>query len=152
MSSNTVLEVKELCKYFDVKGGIKGKQRVLAVDGISFEVKKGETFGLVGESGCGKSTLGRTILRIYEPTKGKIFFEGQDISGLSRKKMHAYRRKLQMFPGSLRVAESQIYGRGDYRGADGDSPYVYAGKAKAEGAGAAGDCRSEAGPYPQISP
>ena len=96
MSSNTVLEVKELCKYFDVKGGIKGKQRVLAVDGISFEVKKGETFGLVGESGCGKSTLGRTILRIYEPTKGKIFFEGQDISGLSRKKMHAYRRKLQM--------------------------------------------------------
>ena len=96
MSSNTVLEVKDLCKYFDVKGGMKGKQRVLAVDGISFQVRKGETFGLVGESGCGKSTLGRTILRIYEPTKGKIFFEGQDISGLSRKKMHPYRRKLQM--------------------------------------------------------
>ena len=85
--SKNVLEVKNLCKYFDVNRGMKGAQKVIAVDGISFEVKKGETFGLVGESGCGKSTLGRTILRIYEPTKGEIVFEGEDISRLSRKKM-----------------------------------------------------------------
>ena len=82
--SENVLEVKKLCKYFDVNRGMKGAQKVIAVDGISFEVKKGETFGLVGESGCGKSTLGRTILRIYEPTKGEIVFEGEDISRLSR--------------------------------------------------------------------
>ena len=61
--SENVLEVKNLCKYFDVNRGMKGAQKVIAVDGISFEVKKGETFGLVGESGCGKSTLGRTILQ-----------------------------------------------------------------------------------------
>ena len=94
--SENVLEVKNLCKYFDVNRGMKGAQKVIAVDGISFEVKKGETFGLVGESGCGKSTLGRTILRIYEPTKGEIVFEGEDISKLSRKKMLPYRQKLQM--------------------------------------------------------
>ena len=94
--SENVLEVKDLCKYFDVNRGMKGAQKVIAVDGISFEVKKGETFGLVGESGCGKSTLGRTILRIYEPTKGEIVFEGEDISRLSRKKMLPYRQKLQM--------------------------------------------------------
>ena len=94
--SENVLEVKNLCKYFDVNRGMKGAQKVIAVDGISFEVKKGETFGLVGESGCGKSTLGRTILRIYEPTKGEIVFEGEDISWLSRKKMLPYRQKLQM--------------------------------------------------------
>lgn len=94
--SENVLEVKNLCKYFDVNRGMKGAQKVIAVDGISFEVKKGETFGLVGESGCGKSTLGRTILRIYEPTKGEIVFEGEDISRLSRKKILPYRQKLQM--------------------------------------------------------
>lgn len=94
--SENVLEVKNLCKYFDVNRGMKGAQKVIAVDDISFEVKKGETFGLVGESGCGKSTLGRTILRIYEPTKGEIVFEGEDISKLSRKKMLPYRQKLQM--------------------------------------------------------
>ena len=59
--SENVLEVKNLCKYFDVNRGMKGAQKVIAVDGISFEVKKGETFGLVGESGCGKSTLAGCI-------------------------------------------------------------------------------------------
>ena len=91
--SENVLEVKNLCKYFDVNRGMKGAQKVIAVDGISFEVKKGETFGLVGESGCGKSTLGRTILRIYEPTKGEIVFEGEDISRLSRRNFALYNFK-----------------------------------------------------------
>ena len=91
--SENVLEVKNLCKYFDVNRGMKGAQKVIAVDGISFEVKKGETFGLVGESGCGKSTLGRTILRIYEPTKGEIVFEGEDILKLKEKQKAVFRRR-----------------------------------------------------------
>ena len=91
--SENVLEVKNLCKYFDVNRGMKGAQKVIAVDGISFEVKKGETFGLVGESGCGKSTLGRTILRIYEPTNGEIVFEGEDILKLKEKQKAVFRRR-----------------------------------------------------------
>lgn len=90
-----VLEVKRLTKFFEVNRGMK-PQIVQAVNDISFEVKKGETFGLVGESGCGKSSLGRTILRIYEPTKGEILFDGKDITKLSRKQMLPYRQKLQM--------------------------------------------------------
>ena len=72
------------------------KEKIRAIDGVSFYVCRGEMVGIVGESGCGKSTLGRTILRIYEPTKGEIVFEGEDISWLSRKKMLPYRQKLQM--------------------------------------------------------
>ncbi|WP_022757716.1 ABC transporter ATP-binding protein [Butyrivibrio fibrisolvens] len=90
-----VLEVKRLTKFFEVNRGVK-TQVVQAVNDISFEVKKGETFGLVGESGCGKSSLGRTILRIYEPTNGEILFDGKDITKLSRKQMLPYRQKLQM--------------------------------------------------------
>lgn len=90
-----VLEVKNLSKYFQVNRGMK-PQIVQAVNDISFQIKKGETLGLVGESGCGKSSLGRTILRIYEPTKGQILFKGEDISKLSRKQMLPYRQKLQM--------------------------------------------------------
>ncbi|MCM1090521.1 MAG: dipeptide ABC transporter ATP-binding protein [Muribaculum sp.] len=93
---DTVLEVKNLCKFFQVNRGFKPPQMVQAVNDISFQIEKGETLGLVGESGCGKSSLGRTILRIYEPTRGNIYFNGEDISKLSRKRMLPYRRKLQM--------------------------------------------------------
>ncbi len=94
-----LLEIVELKKYFDVtKGGFfnKKKLNLTAVDGISFSIKRGETFGLVGESGCGKSTLGRTIVRLYEPTGGKIIFDGDDITTLSQKEMLKYRKRLQM--------------------------------------------------------
>ena len=71
-------------------------QYVKAVDGISLDVMEGETVGLVGESGCGKSTLGRTIMKIYEPTGGEIFYRGQNITKLSNKKMHNLRKSMQM--------------------------------------------------------
>ena len=90
-----VLEVKNLSKFFQVNRGMK-PQIVQAVNDVSFYVNKGETLGIVGESGCGKSSMGRTILRIYDPTKGKILFKGEDISHLSRKQMLPYRQKLQM--------------------------------------------------------
>ena len=78
--SETILKVDHLKTYFDVTKGVFAKKQIVkAVDDVSFEVYKNETFGLVGESGCGKSTLGRTIVKLYEPTDGSIEFEGKDI-------------------------------------------------------------------------
>ncbi|MBQ4524221.1 MAG: ABC transporter ATP-binding protein [Lachnospiraceae bacterium] len=90
-----LLEVKELCKYFEERHGYK-KQNLKAVNHVSFEIRKGETLGLVGESGCGKSTLGRTVLKIVKPTSGSIIYEGKDITGLSKKEMFPYRKKMGM--------------------------------------------------------
>ena len=79
--SETILKVDHLKTYFDVTKGVFAKKQIVkAVDDVSFEVYKNETFGLVGESGCGKSTLGRTIVKLYEPTDGSIEFEGKDIT------------------------------------------------------------------------
>lgn len=92
MKSNNLIEVKGLKKYFDV-----GKGQILkAVDNLNFNIREGETLGMVGESGCGKSTAGRTILRLYEPTAGSVMFGGTDIYKLSQKKMKAMRRDMQM--------------------------------------------------------
>ena len=93
-----ILEVKGLKKYFDVRGGLNGKVvgQVKAVDDLSFSLFEGETFGLVGESGCGKSTAGRTILRLLEPTAGKIFFEGEDLAELGSTALRRKRRDFQM--------------------------------------------------------
>lgn len=93
-----LLEVKDLKTYFPVEGGIfkKTTNYVKAVDGVSFDVFKGETLGLVGESGCGKSTTGRTIMRLIEATAGKVIFDGKDIFSLSKKEMLKTRREMQM--------------------------------------------------------
>ena len=94
-----LLEVKDLKKYFPVAGGglfTKTIGHVKAVDGVSFGVRRGETFGLVGESGCGKSTIGKVLLRLQDATAGQVFFEGQDIMGLSPKEMRKLRRDMQI--------------------------------------------------------
>ncbi|WP_108831210.1 ABC transporter ATP-binding protein [Aedoeadaptatus coli] len=86
-----ILQVKNLSKHFKVENGF-----LQAVDGLNFDIYKGETFGLVGESGCGKSTAGRTILRLYEPTAGEVLFEGQNIYDLNPKEMKEHRKEMQM--------------------------------------------------------
>ncbi|AVX32077.1 oligopeptide transport system ATP-binding protein [Carboxydocella thermautotrophica] len=94
-----LLEIIDLQKHFPItKGFIRQKQvgAVKAVDGVSFSVARGETLGLVGESGCGKSTTGRCVLRLLEPTGGKVLFEGQDLLGLSRQEMRQKRREMQL--------------------------------------------------------
>ncbi|MEQ8156330.1 MAG: dipeptide ABC transporter ATP-binding protein [Clostridiaceae bacterium] len=95
--NKVILEVKELSKYFSANKGIFSKKSyVKAVDRVSFSINRGETLGLVGESGCGKTTAGRTVLKLYNPTSGKIIFDGKDISSLSDKEMLPYRKKMQM--------------------------------------------------------
>ncbi|MET9450084.1 ABC transporter ATP-binding protein [Streptomyces cinerochromogenes] len=93
-----LLRVEGLTKHFPIKKGILQRQvgAVKAVDGIDFEVRKGETLGVVGESGCGKSTMGRVITRLQDPTGGKITFEGQDITRLKTGQMRPLRRDIQM--------------------------------------------------------
>lgn len=93
-----LLEVKDLVKYFPIKGGFFSRElaRVHALSGVSLNIKKGETLGLVGESGCGKSTLGRTILRLIEPDSGKILFEKVDILSLPKEKMREQRKDMQI--------------------------------------------------------
>jgi peptide/nickel transport system ATP-binding protein/oligopeptide transport system ATP-binding protein len=94
----SLLEVQGLVKHFPVKGGAFGgvSAHVRAVDGLDFEVKEGETLALVGESGCGKSTVGRLVLRLIEPSAGKVRFEGDDLLALAPEQMRARRRRLQV--------------------------------------------------------
>src|SRR5690625_6618529 len=93
MTQEKLLEVKNLKKHFPVGR----KEVVTAVDGVSFDIHKGETFGLVGESGCGKSTTGRTIIRLYDATSGEVKFNGEDVHGKkSKKELLKFNRKMQM--------------------------------------------------------
>jgi peptide/nickel transport system ATP-binding protein len=100
MSMNgNLVELTDLKMYFPIKSGVVLDRHVgdiKAVDGVSLEIKRGETLGLVGESGCGKSTVGRTILRLYEPTEGTILFAGQDITRLGESELRPLRRRMQM--------------------------------------------------------
>lgn len=93
-----LLDVRDLVKHYPVRKGLLRREvaRVRAVDGVSFHVAPGETFGLVGESGCGKTTAGRAILRLVEPTSGTVTFEGQDVARLGSSALKALRRDMQI--------------------------------------------------------
>ncbi|EHN11911.1 Oligopeptide transport ATP-binding protein OppF (TC 3.A.1.5.1) [Patulibacter medicamentivorans] len=95
---DAILEVRDLRKTFGSGGGVLGgnHEQVHAVNGVSFDVLRGETFGLVGESGCGKSTTARMICRLEEPTSGEIRFEGTDVAKMGRKQLLPFRRDVQM--------------------------------------------------------
>ena len=98
MADKTLVQIQDLKMYFENRKGWFGKQveYVKAVDGVSLDIKKGETVGLVGESGCGKSTTGYSIMRLYKPTSGKIIYDGTDIAAMSAKEVWPYRKKMQM--------------------------------------------------------
>jgi oligopeptide/dipeptide ABC transporter ATP-binding protein len=93
-----ILRVENLTKHFPLRAGVFNRQygAVQAVDDVSFTVKAGETVGLVGESGCGKSTTGRCIVRLLDPTDGRIYFKGHDLAQMSRRKMRSMRREIQI--------------------------------------------------------
>lgn len=93
----TSIEIKDLRKYFPVESGFIQKVKVYlkAVDGVSFGIEEGDTFGLVGESGCGKTTIGKVLLKLYEPTSGKIFFNGNDVTHLQGGTLAEYRKDIQ---------------------------------------------------------
>ena len=98
-AGNPLIELDDLRVWFPIKSGMVLDRHVgdiKAVDGVTFQIKRGETLGLVGESGCGKSTVGRTMLRLYEPTSGRIVFDGQDITTLSDNELRPLRRRMQM--------------------------------------------------------
>ena len=88
-----LLDVEHLKQYFPIRTGFAKTTPLKAVDDISFSIRHGETLGLVGESGCGKTTVGRSVLRLYEPTGGKVFFEGTEIT---RSNIKALRKQMQM--------------------------------------------------------
>ena len=98
MSDDVLVKVENLKEYFPITGGLFNRTvgHVKAVDGVSLEIKKGETLGIVGESGCGKSTTGRAILQLLKPTEGKVIFEGRDITKLNRNELRNLRTKIQL--------------------------------------------------------
>ncbi|MGB2962679.1 MAG: dipeptide ABC transporter ATP-binding protein [Anaerolineales bacterium] len=98
VKNKVLLQIENLKKYFPIAGGLFGRQvgLVKAVDGISFNIKQGETLGLVGESGCGKSTTGRAILQLHKPTSGSVFLENADLTKISAEELRQLRPKMQM--------------------------------------------------------
>jgi oligopeptide transport system ATP-binding protein len=121
--TETLVEVRDLVKHFEIRGGLLGIRQigaVQAVDGVSFDVRRGETLGLVGESGCGKTTLGKVMLRLIPPTSGKVTINGRSIFELSNREMVAVRRDMQIVfqdpYASLnpRMTVGEIVGEGPY--------------------------------------
>jgi len=99
MNNNVLVRVENLTKYFPITRGILIQREIgaiQAVDNVSFDIKKGETLGLVGESGCGKSTTGRTIIQLYQPTSGKVFYKNKELSNLRRGELRQLRRNMQI--------------------------------------------------------
>jgi len=119
-TNGALLKVKDLVKFFPIKGGLLQTTvaNVRAVDGVSFEIKKGETLGLIGESGSGKSTVARTIIRLIPPTSGEAWLEGRSIFRAKKKELHEMRREVQIIfqdpYGSLnpRMSVGEIVGEG----------------------------------------
>ena len=134
IDSKNLLEIKHLKKYFEIRKGFFGKNvRILkAVDDVSFSIKKGETFGLVGESGCGKTTAGRTILKLYEPTSGQIFYDGNDISKFSEKEMFPYKKKMQVIFQDPYASLDPRMTVGEILGEAIDVHHLYEGKARSD--------------------
>ena len=93
MEQKYLIEVENLKQYFPISMGLFKTQMLKAVDDVSFKIKPGETLGLVGESGCGKTTVGRSIVRLYEPTEGSVYFDGELVS---KNNITAMRRNMQM--------------------------------------------------------
>src|SRR3984885_1644591 len=96
--SERLLSVRGLTKAFPLKGGLFGRQAgsVRAVDGVSFDIARGETLGLVGESGCGKSTLGRAVLQLRRAVSGRVLFDGQDLTAMHGDTLRRMRRRVQL--------------------------------------------------------
>jgi len=94
----SLLEVKNLKKYFPIRGGVFWKEigKIYAVDDVSFSINNGETLGLVGESGCGKTTVGRTLINLYKPTSGEVYFEGNNIYKIRKNELRILRRNIQL--------------------------------------------------------
>ena len=127
----TILEVTDLKKHFKHRKGLfssfsEQERTIPAVDGVSFYLKENETVGLVGESGCGKTTIGRTILRLENPTSGRILFDGNDITAMPADQLRPLRGQMQMiFQGPRRRPEPQDENqghpqRGDHRSSSGE--------------------------------
>ena len=109
--SEKLVEIEHLQQYFPAGGYGKKKKYIQAVDDVSFTIDRGETLGLVGESGCGKSTCARTIIRMYDPTGGQIFLDGQEISGLNQKQLKPFRKKMQMIFQDPYASRQKDHGR-----------------------------------------
>lgn len=133
-ADKNLVEIKGLKMYFETGSSFfsKNKKYLKAVDDVSFSIKKGETFGLVGESGCGKTTVGRTILRLYEATGGSILYDGSDITGLDDKEMFPYRKKMQMIFQDPYTSLDPRMTVGDIIGAPLGVHRLYSGKEKNE--------------------
>ncbi|TET49779.1 MAG: ATP-binding cassette domain-containing protein [Anaerolineales bacterium] len=94
----SLVQIRGLKKYFPIRRGVFQRHvgDIRAVDDVSFEIRKGETLGLVGETGCGKTTIGRTLIRLYKPTAGEVIFDGQDMARLKKQELRRLRRRMQM--------------------------------------------------------